>query len=221
MDAAAFATKVRALPSGTGLPLLVLTGIGARAPGAALFGTSLTKPVRSRDLRAALAEVLSAAPAPPTRGAAGLGRVGSASMLSERPLRVLLVEDNVTNQLVTELMLAKLGHFADIVANGREAVERTSRVSYDVVLMDVYMPFMDGLEATRRIRAELAVQPTIIAMTASSLDEDRRSCAAAGMDGYLLKPVRLDHLAAALDDASEGGGAWRAPPSSGQRLHFV
>jgi len=90
------------------------------------------------------------------------------------------------------------------VGTGQEAVDELRYVTYDVVLMDVHMPVMDGLQATRVIRAELTRerQPRILAMTASSLDADRRDSAEAGMDGYLLKPVRLELLAAALDAAA-------------------
>jgi CheY-like chemotaxis protein len=97
-------------------------------------------------------------------------------------------------------MLAKLGHQVDIAGDGSEALEAVQRHDYDVVLMDMHMPVMDGLEATRRIRAELAPdrQPHIIAMTASVTKEDRDACAAAGMDGYLSKPVRAEDLTGAL-----------------------
>ncbi len=115
---------------------------------------------------------------------------------------MLLAEDNLVNQKVARLMLGKLGHRVDTVGNGREAVTAVHRQTYDVVLMDMQMPEMDGLEATRAIRAELRPddQPRIIAMTASVLVEDRTACKAAGMDDYLGKPVRQEKLAAALDD---------------------
>jgi len=109
-------------------------------------------------------------------------------------------------------MLGKLGHRVDVVADGAEAVAAVHRARYDVVLMDVQMPVLDGLEATRRIRAELPVgrQPYIVALTASVLIEDRAACRAAGMDDYLTKPIRLDDLARALHtnaEPSRAGGA--------------
>jgi CheY-like chemotaxis protein/HPt (histidine-containing phosphotransfer) domain-containing protein len=112
---------------------------------------------------------------------------------------VLLAEDNAINQRLGRLMLEKLGHHVDTVGNGREAIEAVQRVPYDVVLMDVEMPEMDGLEATRAIRRQLPAhrQPQIVAMTAGALVEDRRACTEAGMDDYLAKPIRLD----VLDDA--------------------
>lgn len=120
---------------------------------------------------------------------------------SPRSLRVLLAEDNVVNQKVARLMLAKLGHRVDVVANGLEAVDAVRLGGYDVVLMDVQMPELDGLEATRIIRTDLPPdrQPPIVAMTANVQLEDRAACTAAGMDDYLAKPVRLTDLAAVLD----------------------
>ena len=118
-------------------------------------------------------------------------------------LRVLLAEDNLVNQHLGRLMVEKLGHRVDVVANGREAVEAVLLVPYDVVLMDVQMPEMDGLDATRVIRRQLPVahRPRIVAMTASALAEDQKACSEAGMDDYLAKPVRLKELDAALRTA--------------------
>ena len=111
-------------------------------------------------------------------------------------LQVLLAEDNLVNQRVAQLMLSKLGYQVRTVATGLAAVEAVERDHYDVVLMDLQMPTMDGLEATRRIRAEVPSdeRPYIVAMTASALVEDRDACVAAGMDSYLSKPVRVRDL---------------------------
>ncbi|MFI1990899.1 response regulator [Actinoplanes sp. NPDC020271] len=115
-------------------------------------------------------------------------------------LRVLLAEDDPVNQKVAQFMLGKLGHRVDTVANGLEAVQALRAADYDVVLMDVQMPILDGLEATRLIRSEFPAdrQPHIIAMTASVLAEDRAACRTAGMNDYLPKPVRLPELTSAL-----------------------
>ncbi len=120
------------------------------------------------------------------------------------PLRVLVAEDNHVNQKVAQLMLSRLGHHVDTVGNGLEAVRALHGAPYDVVLMDVRMPVMDGLHATRVIRAELPAdrQPRIVALTASALVEDRAACLSAGMDDHLAKPVRLSDLAAALGAAT-------------------
>jgi CheY-like chemotaxis protein len=122
----------------------------------------------------------------------------------EKPLRVLLAEDRPVNQQVMLGMLAYLGYRADLAADGHQALAALAREHYDVVLMDVQMPKMDGLEATRRIRRELAAdrQPRIIAMTAHAMEGDRECCLAAGMDGYLAKPVRMAELEAALATAA-------------------
>lgn len=125
------------------------------------------------------------------------------------PLRVLVAEDNHINQKVARLMLAGLGHHVDTVANGHEAVQALRGAPYDVVLMDVRMPVMDGLDATRLIRTELPAerQPLIVALTASALVEDRAACLAAGMDDHLAKPVRVPDLVAALSGVASGGAA--------------
>ncbi len=115
-------------------------------------------------------------------------------------IRILLAEDNVVNQKVATHLLDRIGYRADIAANGLEVLEAVKRQSYDVVLMDVQMPEMDGLEATRRICQELPIEkrPRIIAMTANAMQGDREKCLDAGMDDYITKPVRREELAAAL-----------------------
>ena len=117
-----------------------------------------------------------------------------------RPLRILLAEDNSINQKVALLLLERLGYAADVAANGLEVLTSLRRQDYDVVLMDVQMPEMDGLEAARRIVAEppRGRRPRIIAMTANALRRDRDACLAAGMDDYLSKPILLEDLRAAL-----------------------
>jgi len=116
------------------------------------------------------------------------------------PLRILLVEDNETNQKLARLLLERMGYRADIAGNGLEAIEALHRQPYDVVLMDMQMPEMDGIEATRRIRSQFSpqAQPRIIAMTANALQEDRERCLKAGMNDYLCKPIRVEDLSAAL-----------------------
>ena len=129
-------------------------------------------------------------------------------------MRVLLVEDNVVNQKVALNMLARLGLGADVAHNGQEALEALGRSLYDVVLMDMEMPVMDGLTATRAVRETLgpSQQPRIIALTANAMDGDAEACLEAGMDDYLSKPIRLTSLREALqragtaDERSDAGG---------------
>ncbi|MCS6885392.1 MAG: response regulator [Acidobacteriota bacterium] len=120
-------------------------------------------------------------------------------------LRILLVEDNVVNQKVMLLMLERLGYRADLAANGQEALEMLRKVRYDLVLMDVQMPVMDGLEATRRIRCfeHGQYRPYVIAVTAHAMKGDRELCLDAGMDDYISKPVRKDELCRAIERAVE------------------
>jgi signal transduction histidine kinase/HAMP domain-containing protein/ActR/RegA family two-component response regulator len=119
---------------------------------------------------------------------------------TRHPLRILLVEDNAVNQKLALRLLSRMGYRADVAANGREAVDAVERRPYDLVLMDVQMPEMDGLEATRHIvdRVDLACRPWIVAMTANAMDGDRERCIAAGMQGYISKPIRVEELVEAL-----------------------
>ena len=120
---------------------------------------------------------------------------------SNTPLRILLAEDNKVNQRLGLMVLQKLGYQADIVSNGREALQALERERYDVVLMDVQMPEMDGLEATREIRRRWPAKssPWIIALTANAMEGDRETCLGAGMDGYLTKPMKVPELQSLLE----------------------
>jgi CheY-like chemotaxis protein len=119
----------------------------------------------------------------------------------DRDLRILVAEDNAVNQRVMLQMLGKLGYRADIAADGLEVLQALSRNYYDIILMDVQMPEMDGLEAARAIRKGLpgSDQPRIIAITAHAMQGDRKLCLDAGMDDYISKPVTLEELRIALD----------------------
>ncbi len=121
------------------------------------------------------------------------------------PLRILIADDNVINQKVAHLLLENMGYRADLAANGLEVLEAVARQRYDVVLMDVQMPELDGLETTRRIHDDLEQDrwPKIIAVTAGAMRGDREKCLAAGMDDYVSKPVQADELQAALKRAMD------------------
>ncbi|MBM3557070.1 MAG: response regulator [Alphaproteobacteria bacterium] len=137
-------------------------------------------------------------------------------------LRVLLAEDNPVNQHVALAMLRRLGHQVDLVGNGREAVVALTRDTYDVVFMDLQMPEMDGLQATREIRklSGPAAKTTIIAMTANAMQGDREACLAVGMDDYLAKPIVREDLVAALNRVTAKLGKSRviAPLTGGDAL---
>ena len=116
------------------------------------------------------------------------------------PLKILVAEDNTVNQKVVQQLLAHLGYRADVVANGIEVLDALERQNYDVVLMDVQMPLMDGLEATRRLRSRFGERalPRVIAMTANAMPGDREKCLLAGMNSYVAKPIEVDALRAVL-----------------------
>jgi signal transduction histidine kinase/CheY-like chemotaxis protein len=192
MDGIELAHRLRALRPD--LPLVLYTSLGGEEIDS-VFAAVLAKPVKQSQLFDLLVSLL---------GGGAVERAvidrGEVSALGERhPLRILLAEDNTVNQQLALLLLESMGYRADVAANGVEAVEAVNRLPYDLVLMDVQMPEMDGLEATRRIRAEGPnTQPRIVAMTANAMQGDRDACLAAGMDDYLAKPIRPEALAAAL-----------------------
>ncbi|MDD1732257.1 MAG: two-component hybrid sensor and regulator, partial [Methanosaeta sp. NSM2] len=132
-------------------------------------------------------------------------------------IQILLAEDNLINQMVTRTMLKKLGYIADVAANGLEVLQALERQHYDLILMDVQMPDMDGLEATREIRSRWPEieQPVIIAMTALALEGDQEMCLDSGMDDYVSKPVKMDMLKTALDKWSGKNGACNSQQPSG------
>ena len=137
-------------------------------------------------------------------------------MAQRHPLRILLAEDNVVNQKLALRLLQQMGYRADLASNGIEAVECIARQSYDVVLMDVQMPEMDGLEATRAVLKrwpEASQRPRIVAMTANAMQGDREECLAAGMDDYVTKPIRVDALVQALLQVQAQVPAGAAQPS--------
>ncbi len=198
MDGLQLAREIRRHRDEAALPLLLLTSVGhlAEARRATEFSAQLTKPVKSSQLYDALVRLLAAGAVRASTPVAN----GDGSRSAAVALRLLVAEDNAVNRQLALALLAKLGYDADVVENGREALDALERETYDVVLMDVQMPELDGLEATRRIRERFGSTdaPTVIAMTANAMEGDREECLAAGMDDYLSKPIRMDELARAL-----------------------
>jgi PAS domain S-box-containing protein len=218
MDGLALAREIRRRRAEHELPLLLLTSLG-RLPDAHLvteFAAQLAKPLKASQLYDALMSVLADKAKPPEPVEAGPDGTAVTS-----PLRILLAEDNPVNQKVALLLLERLGYRADVAWNGLEALEALERQPYDAVLMDVQMPELDGLDASRRIceRWPPEVRPRIIAMTANAMVEDREACLAAGMDDYVAKPINPDALAGALGRARPiSPAAETTPGGDGVRL---
>ena len=198
MDGVSLAAALRRLRPKPRTPVIILSSVGASDRGDPSIVASLTKPVKPSALHDAVAEALGAEPAsvrpsaPATEDTSGLG--------GEHPLRILIAEDNAMNRRLALILLERMGYTAEVATNGREAVEAVERSPYDVVLMDIQMPEMDGLEAARQIRARWpdGGRPRIVALTANAMPEDREMTVEAGMDDYLAKPIRPAELADAL-----------------------
>jgi len=208
MDGVALAQAIRAID--LDLPLVLFTSLGrkeAAAEGGNLFKTTLAKPLRQSTLFDTLMTLLGGDDAPKAPQPKAKSKMDP-GMAARHPLRILLAEDNVVNQKLAQRLLQQMGYRADLASNGVEAVECVARQTYDVVLMDVQMPEMDGLEATRCITARWPAgkRPRIIAMTANAMQGDREECLAAGMDDYVTKPIRVDALVEALHNATTQQG---------------
>jgi len=199
MDGVTLARRVRALRPA--LPLVLFTSLGQRevqAEAEGLFQASLAKPLRQSQLFDTLMSQLAGQATP--RAAVARKASIDAGLAGRHPLRILVAEDNAVNQKLALRLLSQMGYRADLASNGIEAIESLTRQPYDVVLMDVQMPEMDGLEASRQItqRWPSGQRPRIIAMTANAMQGDREACLAAGMDDYVTKPIRVDALVQAL-----------------------
>ncbi len=182
-------------------PLVLVSSVRQDTESCAdMFTAVLLKPIKASQLYNTVVGIL-AKEEQPRKQRVGAGKSQFDAEMGQRlPLRILLAEDNAINQKLALRLLERMGYRADVAGNGLEAIEAVQRQPYDVVLMDVQMPEMDGLEATRRIRRELdaSKQPRIVAMTASAMQEDRDACQSAGMDDYVSKPVRVKELVDAL-----------------------
>jgi PAS domain S-box-containing protein len=217
MDGVTLAREIRKHRAESELPLLLLTSLGrlSQLQLEGVFSAQLSKPLKASQLYNTLLQLL-------TAGRAGEEEVEAVTdgKRARSALRILLAEDNAMNQKVALRLLETLGYRADVAVNGLEAIAALEAKPYDVVLMDVQMPELDGLDATRRIVSEWPedTRPHIIAMTANALPEDREACFAAGMNDYVAKPIRSEELAAALKRAKPlpGGDA-----ESEDRVEYV
>jgi CheY-like chemotaxis protein len=202
MDGLRLAAEIRSRKSAAQFPLVMLTSLGDHflRDEAAKYGFAafVTKPVKQWLLYEILAQTLAEPSSTPVTAVSPA--IFDRTFAARNPWHILLAEDNIVNQKVARQILGKLGYSADVAADGQEAVEALKRQSYDLIFMDVQMPVMNGLEATRAIRDTHPPQrqPVIIAMTAAATNEDRQACMVAGMDGYITKPIRLEQLMDAL-----------------------
>ena len=198
LDGLTLSRNIRKIDSAKRLPVIILTSLGGKEYLTDYDKLNLSafviKPVKPESLLKNILNTLegkkqlleSAEPAVKI----------SEEYFEKHPLKILLADDNVVNQKVAIRVLEKIGYRADVAANGLEVIESLKNIDYDFILMDVHMPEMDGLEATRKIRAEFPEekQPIIIAMTANAMVGDREICIEAGMNDYITKPVRFDEL---------------------------
>jgi signal transduction histidine kinase/DNA-binding response OmpR family regulator len=204
MDGLALAKLIR--KSRPGLPIVLFSSLGRKEvlDEEGLFAAYLHKPLRQSSLFDTLTTLLDA-PAVPRemcqeRQEELVKPKLDPAMAERHPLRILLAEDNAVNQKLALRLLDQMGYRADVASNGLEALEALQRQAYDLVLMDVQMPEMDGLEASRRISAQWPVEqrPRIVAMTANAMQGDKELCLEAGMADYVSKPIRVDALVEAL-----------------------
>ena len=208
MDGLTLGAKIQHLSDYQTLPLVILTSISRPETSASTpvvdLAAFLTKPIKQAHLYHVLIHILGeqlihvkpSLTAPPPI---------NSQLAQQHPLRILLVEDNVVNQKVALLLLQQMGYQADVTTNGLQALEALRRQSYDVVFMDMQMPEMDGLTATRCICQEWSkeTRPRIIAMTANAMQGDREECLEAGMDDYISKPIRVEELVQVLINSTE------------------
>jgi GAF domain-containing protein/DNA-binding response OmpR family regulator len=207
MDGLALADAIRAVEQSAPPKIVLVSSIAMRERGHPALDAVLTKPVKPSALHDALVNVLSlAGPGDESPQRAPERPAVDPGLADRHPLRVLLAEDNAVNRKVALRLLANMGYTADVAENGLQAIEALEAKEFDVVLMDVQMPELDGLEATRRIRSRWPERPVrIVAMTANAMAGDRDLCLAAGMNDYVSKPIRPPELAEALARTPSAG----------------
>jgi len=198
LDGISLATAMRSSDGGANTPIVMLSSLGVHDRTSEAIAAFLVKPVKPSALHDAMATALAGhAVSVPVRST---GHAVDRDLGARHPLRILLAEDNPVNRKLALRLLERLGYRADVATNGLEAIAAIEGSRYDLVLMDVQMPELDGLEATRRIRHRWPgmAGPRIVAMTANAMDGDREACIAAGMDDYISKPIAPEMLQASL-----------------------
>ncbi len=198
MDGLTLAEKIRKHNGNCKMPMIMLTSMVRKDEDNKKlqqlnFSTVMTKPIKQSNLMNALIKIFNGTP---VHSKEIKGPVLDPEMAHTMPLEILIAEDNVINQKLALRILNKLGYNADIANNGREAIEDLKKKNYDLILMDIQMPEMDGFEATRVICEKWSKKkrPRIIAMTANAMEGDREKCLQAGMDEYISKPIQIDDL---------------------------
>ena len=206
MDGLDLAAAIRAHPRMAGIPIILLSSVGTSSDhdrerlDAVAVNAVLPKPIKPSPLINALLSAFSGRPVRVDGRSAKAASKFDATMSEYLPLRILLADDHPTNQKLGLLVLKRLGYRADVAGNGLEVIEALNRQAYDIILMDIEMPEMDGVEATQKILRDWPAdeRPKIVAMTANAMKGDRERFLAAGMDGYVSKPIRPEALIAAL-----------------------
>jgi PAS domain S-box-containing protein len=207
MDGLELARQIRQYRSAESLPLIMLTSLSHRPDSELMneiqFSAHLNKPIKASQLLYALKAALGAE-----------GKAGNtftpikfdSTLAQSNPLKILIAEDNAINQKVVQRLLQKFGYRSDVVSNGLEVLNVLERQHYDLILMDLHMPEMDGIEAAVKIQQRFSPEqlPRIVAMTANVLPGDRDACRQAGMQDFLAKPINLDHLYRILDSVNSG-----------------
>ncbi len=186
------------------VPIILLSSVGdeSHKSHTELFSSVLTKPVRQATLHKHVLIQLKQQDKPFVEEQASK-KIFSIEFAKKYPLNILIAEDNPVNQKLAERVLTKLGYTPAKALNGKEAVDAVQQKNYDIILMDVQMPIMDGLEATQNIRRMKLRQPIIIAVTANAMQGDKEICLAAGMDDYISKPIKVEELVKVIEKWAE------------------
>ncbi len=187
------------------IPIILLSSIGleTKEDHRELFVSAINKPAKSQQLLGLIHRALTDKSVRTEEETKPAAQLLQTEFAAQYPLNILVAEDNMINLKLITTVLSKLGYGTDVAANGREALEAFLRKNYQLIFMDVLMPEMDGLEATREIRSHVeSAQPTIVAMTANAMIEDKEACLAAGMNDYMSKPIEVALLMEVLKNTS-------------------